>query len=164
MKSSRILLAVLMIATLALAQVGDVGVGDPIQPQQPGMRKQLVNKDQAREFNESFLRVLVTGRPYDAFVLMRSAMPGAESDVEEIRMSTERMLEEVRPTYGKAIGYELVDTKSLGQSLVQYDYLFKFERNAMQCRIVYYRPSTVWVPLRLWFDDDLSQMWEDLAR
>jgi hypothetical protein len=154
------LLLALTLATGAAALAQEEGDAAPA----PNNRKQIVTKDQTKEFTEAFLKVLVNGRPFDAFSLMKAAMPDNDNDVDATRASTEELLQQVRPAYGKAIGYEMVDSKSVGASLVRYDYLMKFEKNALHCRIIYYKPVNNWIPLRIWFDDNLHDLIEDLGK
>jgi hypothetical protein len=145
-------LVVLMSAMLVLAQ------------DNPNLRQQINTKDRTREFAEAFLNTLVTQRPFDAFSMLRSVTPESENEIEATRQSTEQLLDQVRPGYGKMIGFEQLDVKSLGQSFVRYDYLLKMERNALHCRIVFYRPKNTWVPVMLNFSDDLTQLFDDLAK
>src|SRR5262245_17739307 len=66
--SLRKLFTVVLMCTPALVLAQDNGGA-------PGMRKQIVSKDQTREFTEQFLNVLVSARPFDAFTLMKNAAP-----------------------------------------------------------------------------------------
>jgi hypothetical protein len=130
--------------------------------------KQIVSKDGTREFTETFLKSLVTSRPLEAFALIKSVAPDFETDIETTRESTEQLIESVRPSFGRIVGYEPIDTKSLGKSLVQYDYLLKFERNALHCRMRFYKPATGaegnWLPIGIWFDRDIEQLFIDLGK
>jgi hypothetical protein len=146
------------------ARAGTVGaaVGQP-----QGRRldpKQIATRDQTKEFSQEFLRILVTGRPYDAFAMMKATVPDLEAELEMTRQSTEQRFEAVRPSFGKPIGWELIQTRTLGESLVRYDYIVKFEKNAMHCRLQYYKPRQVWIPSFIGFNEDLSDLFEDAGK
>lgn len=135
--------------------------GAPPAAGQAGRVKQIATQTQTKEFTEAFLGVLVNGRPYDAFAMLKSTVPDLEADIEAARQDTELRFERIRPTYGKAIGWELVQTRSLGQSMIRYDYLLKFEKNALHLRMLYYKPKNVWIPASLNFFDDLTVLFDD---
>lgn len=148
-------LALAAVTALALAQDGPA----------PG-RKQLVNRDQVKEFNDTFLRALMTGRPFEAFQLVKATDPDSEGAIDATRQSTESLLDEVRPTYGKPVDFELIDTTTLGESFIRYDYLFKLERSALHYRAIYYKakPNASWVPVQITFEENLAQLFEDLGK
>jgi hypothetical protein len=149
-----IVLITLMSAVLVLAQ--DHGGGPT--------RAQLGSKDQTKLFSESFLTKLGTARPFDAFKMLRDMAPESEGEIDASRQSTEALLDQVRPSYGRMLDFELLDTKSLGKSFVRYDYLLKFERNAIHCRFVFYQPRNTWLPVSFTVNQDLTQLFEDLGK
>jgi hypothetical protein len=138
----------------------------PVAPAQerPASLRQITTKDQTKEFTEEFLGAFVSSRPFDAYARLRAiAPPESEADIEASRLATEQLLDDVRPSYGRVIGMELIDTKMLGTSFVRYDYLLKFERNALHCRAVYYRPGNVWLPVQLYFNSNLGSLFDPPA-
>jgi hypothetical protein len=140
-------------------------VGAAMGQARPGTGvRQIATKDQTKEFSQEFLRVLITGRPFDAFALMKATVPDLESELEMTRQSTEQQFEALRPSFGKPIGYELIQTRSLGESVVRYDYLIKFEKNAGHFRLQYYRPRQVWIPSFIRFTDDISELFEEAGK
>ncbi len=149
------LLLVLAFAAVAVAAEGD----DVAVP-----NGQIASKEATREFTETYLRALAYGTTSDAFAMIKAAAPGSEVEIDSVRQSTERLIEQVRPTYGKPVGHEVLDQKSLGQSLIRYECLLKFERNALHCRMIYYRANNAWAPVGIWFNDDLRQLFEDLGK
>ena len=137
---------------------------------QGGRRKQLVSKNFTREFTEQFLMTMVKSRPIDAFALIKTVTPESETDIETTRSSTEQLLDNVRPSYGRIIGYELLETKALGNSFVRYEYLLKFERNALHCRFLYYNNTPTgqqgenWIPVGIWFDGNLGDLFDNIGK
>src|SRR5262249_20756469 len=120
--------------------------------------RQIASPEQCKQFTDTFLRTLVNGRTYDAFQMIKSVIPDAESDVDATRQTTEQLLDQVRQTFGKPIDVELLDTKTLGSSFIRYDYLLKLERSALHCRAIFYRPRNTWIPVTITFEQDLRQV------
>jgi hypothetical protein len=130
----------------------------------PNARKQLASKDNTREFTEAFLSTVKSGRTFEAFSMFRAVSPDTEGQIDAWRQATDEMINQVRADYGKAIGFEPLDVRSLGTSFVRYDYLLKFERNALHFRVVYYRPNNTWLPVWLAFSQDMGQLFDDLGK
>jgi hypothetical protein len=124
----------------------------------------LQNKDQARQFAEIFMRQLASGNTYDAFALVKAQLPDEADDTDTLRDNTQQMLDAARPKLGKTIGYELLEEKSLGQSLLRYEYLLKLERFAVHVRIIFYKPGEKWLPAQMWVDQDIRQLFDDLGK
>lgn len=125
---------------------------------------QLTSAVQTREFTERFLRTLETARTHDAFQLLRPVITDPQTDVEQMRNTTDQQLLQARNTYGKSIGHELLDTKTLGESFIRYDYLFRLERSALHFRVIYYKGRNNYVPVQLFFSEDLEQLYYDLGK
>lgn len=130
----------------------------------PGGGQLLTQPAQTREFTERFLRALETARAYDAFQLLRPVMNDPQVDIDQMRNTIDQQLTEARNNYGKSIGYELIDTKRLGESFIRYDYLFRFERSALHFRVIYYKGRSSYAPVALFFSDDLEQLFFDLGK
>ncbi|HVT91007.1 MAG TPA: hypothetical protein VHD56_19295 [Tepidisphaeraceae bacterium] len=153
----RIFILAVMLLTVTVLVRADEGA--------PGTgRGQIVTKDQTKQFAEDFLRVLVNGRVFDAFQVIKAANPDAEAEIESRRQTTETMLDQAHQVFGKSLAPELLDTKSLGESLVRYDYLFKLEKGVLHFRIIFYKPMNRWIPLDLFFNDNLQQLFDDLGK
>jgi len=157
-----VLMGFLALAVSALTYAA--GGGAPAGNQ--GRLKQITTKDQTKEFSEQFLRAMGTGRPYDAFAMIKTMMPDLEADIEQSRQSAEQIFDRIRPSYGKPVGYELVSTKSLGESIVRYDYLYKFDRNALHFRVQYYKPTAnkPWIPTFIGFQEDLTVLFDEAGK
>jgi hypothetical protein len=149
-----------VLLVLALSSAVYAADGDGPSPN----RRQLATVEQTKELSESFMNAMVTGRSYEAFGLIRNVVPDSENMVETWRAAADRIIQGVRPDYGRPIDHELLDTKSLGTSYVRYDYLLKFERNAIHCRIIYYRGRSTWVPVFMMFNENLDQLFTDLGK
>jgi len=124
----------------------------------------LESKDQAKQFAETFMHTMAGGNVYDAFAMVKAQLRDSQDDTDTLRDSTQQMLDAALPKLGKPIGYELLAEKSLGESLMRYDYLLKLERFAIHFRIIFYKPGNAWIPAQLWVDQDIRQLFDDLGK
>lgn len=99
-----------------------------------------VSKDQ---FKEGLSKL----RPY-------SVVPVAEFDVQMGQMDMQ--IPAIAQRFGKSIGYDFVEKEQLGESLMQYVYLQKFEKHVMVWRFIFYKPKDKWL-LNTWYFDDQVQ-------
>lgn len=164
MRRYSVILLVCAVAAAGITAWSFAAGGAPPAAGQAGRVKQIATQAQTKEFTEAFLGVLINGRAYDAFAMIKSTVPDLEAEIEAARQSTEQRFESIRPTFGKPIGWELVQTRSLGQSMIRYDYLLKFEKNALQFRVLYYKPKNVWIPAFLDFTDNLSVLFDEAGK
>jgi len=62
--------------------------------------------------------------------------------------------------FGQAIGYDFVERHELGDSLMRYDYVQKFEKHVMSWHFIFYKPKDRWL-LNSWsFSDDIEQLFQ----
>ena len=67
-----------------------------------------------------------------------------------------RQLSNTLPLIGNFIGKELITKKQVGESLVLYSYLFKYERQPIRFNFVFYTPTDEWVIYKFNYDDKLD--------
>lgn len=150
---------VLLVVLLAAA----VYAADGDAPETPN-RRQLATVGQTKELTEAFLQGMISGRSYDAFNQIRNVMPDQENQVETWRAEADEVMESVRPSYGRPIGFELLDTKALGASYVRYDYLLKCEYQAVHYRVIYYSAKSTWTPVFMMFNTNLDPLYTALGK
>jgi hypothetical protein len=124
----------------------------------------LASPNDARAFTEQFLTTLEERRAVDAFQLMRQVITDPQTDVDMMRNNVDQTLNDARNNYGRPIGHELVDSKTLGTSFVRFDYLFRLEKSALQFRIIYYRGRGGYQPVQLYFQEDLEELFYEVAK
>jgi hypothetical protein len=127
-------------------------------------RTTLRTTEQTKEFTIQFLNTMATGITYQAFELLKTAKAGADPDIDATRDRTQEMLEGLRLTYGKAIGYDLLAERTLGATIIRYEALLKLEKYPVRCTVTYYRATDTWVPVRVWFDEDIDSLFIELGR
>lgn len=94
-------------------------------------------------FKEGLLKL----RPY-------TVVPMAEFDVQMGQLDMQ--IPAIAQRFGKSIGYDFVEKEQLGESLMQYVYLQKFEKHVMVWRFIFYKPKDKWL-LNTWYFNDQVQ-------
>ncbi|HEY7088837.1 MAG TPA: hypothetical protein VH518_12155 [Tepidisphaeraceae bacterium] len=137
------------------------------QDEQPPTERRSVtlrSTDQTKQFTSSFLNTMATGTTYEAFGMLKTANTTSDSDIDATRDRTQGMLDNLRATYGKPVGYDLLAEHTLGATIIRYDALLKLEKYAVRCTVTYYRATDTWVPVRVVFDEDVDALFTELGR
>jgi hypothetical protein len=124
----------------------------------------LRSTDQTKEFTVQFLNTMVTGTTYHAFEQMKSATVAADPEIDATRDKTQEMLDGLRLSHGKPVGYDLLAERTLGATIIRYEALLKMEKYAVRCTVTYYKAADSWVPVRVFFDEDIDALFVELGR
>ncbi len=65
---------------------------------------------------------------------------------------------------GKYHGKELIIKRSVGESLVLYSYMVKFDRQPVRFTFEFYKPNDEWIVFGFLFDDNLDDELEESAK
>ncbi|GAB5410570.1 MAG: hypothetical protein BalsKO_29350 [Balneolaceae bacterium] len=74
----------------------------------------------------------------------------------DAREQVTRSLENTLPLIGNYIDKELITKKKVGESLVFYSFLFKYERQPIRFNFVFYKPEKNWLVYRFNYDDSFD--------
>jgi hypothetical protein len=124
----------------------------------------LRSTENTKEFTSQFLHTMATGTTYQAFELMKTASVGADPDIDTTRDRAQELIDSVRLTYGKPVGFDLLAERTLGATIIRYEGLLKLEKYPLRCSITYYKATDTWVPVRVWFDEDIDALFVELGR
>jgi hypothetical protein len=67
----------------------------------------------------------------------------------------------VRQRFGSAVGMELVSQATVGNSLVRYTYLHKFQNHAIRWIFTFYQATDGWAVNGVSFDDQIDLLFEE---
>ena len=104
---------------------------------------------------ETFFRTVLdgdTGKAFDALVdgsLIPSSQPNAVSRLKS-------QLENGLRVYGRPVGYDLLEEKSFGPSLVRCVYIFRLEKYPLIWEFFFYKGTDRWLPIEVRFNDQLA--------
>ena len=58
--------------------------------------------------------------------------------------------------YGRPVGFDLVEEKTFGPSLVRFVYIFRLEKYPLIWEFFFYRSGDAWLPIEVRFNDQLA--------
>lgn len=113
----------------------------------------LSSKKEAQSLAKSVMESVSKDQFKDGLSKLRpyTVVPVAEFDVQMGQMDMQ--IPAIAKRFGKSIGYDFVKTEQLGESLIQYVYLQKFEKHVMVWRFIFYKPKDKWL-LNTWYFND----------
>jgi hypothetical protein len=116
----------------------------------------LSSKAATRELAQEVMESVSKDKLKDGLLKLRpyTVVPVAEFDVQMGQMDLQ--LPAIAQRFGKSLGYDFVEEEQLGESLVQYVYLQKFEKHVMVWRFIFYKPNKEWL-LNTWYFNDKVQ-------
>lgn len=104
---------------------------------------------------------LVGEKPSQAMAVVKPYWTLPAQELDELAYKTDSQLAMVAGRFGKPVGYEFVDTRTVGRSFVRHTYLGKFERHAVRMSCTFYKPADRWVVNGIVWDDQISRMFDE---
>lgn len=93
-------------------------------------------------------------------LLKNSKIKGKAADVAQIKQQTREAL----TTFGPVLGFELLDYKRKGFSLMQLVYFSWQDERPLRWRFTFYRPKDKWRLVNIQLDDQAIQFWDEATR
>jgi hypothetical protein len=69
------------------------------------------------------------------------------------KVQVKNQLKTAKDLIGTYYGYEFVDSRKVGDSLVSVTYLIKYQRQPLRFRFIFYKPLDEWIILSFRFDE-----------
>lgn len=109
----------------------------------------------------AFFNLLKQDKIDDAYalILANTRIKGREDDVRGLKKQTRDAIN----TYGPILGFEIVEQRRVGLSLLQITCLSWAENFPLRWRFSYYRPGDKWRMLDIFVDDRVSELFETRA-
>ena len=95
---------------------------------------------------------------YDV-ILANTKIKGREEEVQKLKKQTREAID----TYGPILGFEIVEQRRVGQTLLQITCLSWSENFPLRWRFSYYRPGDKWRMLDIFVDDKVGELFETRA-
>ena len=113
---------------------------------------------EVRKAIASFFRSLKEDKIDEAYqiVLIHTKIKGREEDVKGLKKQTR----DAMTTYGPILGFEIIDQKRVGMSLLQIVCLSWSENFPLRWRFTYYRPVDQWRLLDIFVDDKVGELFD----
>ena len=109
----------------------------------------------ARVRAETFFRTVIDGDTNKAFdaLLDGSLIP---SNQPEAAAHLRNQLETGLRVYGRPVGFDLLEEKAFGPSLVRCVYLFRLQKYPLVWQFFFYKGTDRWLPVNVRFNDSLA--------
>ncbi len=89
-------------------------------------------------------------------VLVNTRIKGREEDVKGLKKQTHEAI----ATYGPILGFEIVEQKRVGSTLLQIVCLSWSDNFPLRWRFTYYRPGDKWRLLDIFVDDKIGELFD----
>ncbi len=106
----------------------------------------------------SFFNLLKENKIDEAYdmVLTNTRIKGREEDVKALKKQTREAI----ATYGPIFGFEIIEQRRVGMSLLQVICLSLSENFPLRWRFTYYRPREQWRLLDIFVDDKVGELFD----
>ncbi len=118
---------------------------------------QQTTRNIPKEKSEAFLNLLLVGQvdnAYDQIFQGSTALTDKPQDIAALKKETTTGIN----LYGKVLGFDFVTQKIYGTSVVREIYLLKTEKLPLVWNFYYYRVSTDWVLVSIYFSDNTKEL------
>jgi hypothetical protein len=106
---------------------------------------EVLKSEELQPFSERVMAKVAKGDLDGAFQEMKPYLVIPEAEYETLVANTRAQRGLAGTRYGKVIGYECVDKKAVGQSLVRITCLEKTDKHALPWRFYFYKTPSGWV-------------------
>ena len=93
-----------------------------------------------------------------AFALMKPYFPFSGAEVDAAAIQTKALRAQYGERYGSPIGYEFIDSKKLGDSLIMFRYIEKTNRHALPWIFYFYKTPEGWSLNTFDWNDQLKRL------
>ena len=118
----------------------------------------LSDKDEAKNLAASVMLKINEGKLLNGFELIKPYIMFSEKKFNEIRTEIIKQEPIIKKYYGETLGFELIKTTEIGESLMLLEYIQKYEKHLAYWQFYFYRPNDRWVLSVLKFDDEIKNI------
>lgn len=86
--------------------------------------------------------------------------PLPKSEISALIYQTESQWGTVQSRFGKNAGFEFIETKRVGKSLIRHIYIQKFMNHSLRWRFTFYKPREKWRVNSIKFDDSIGALFK----
>ena len=121
----------------------------------------LRTEEDARALTEAAMQQVVAGEYQAAFEILRPHWPLPMGEFDTLLQTTMTQRSTIAPRFGSSLGYELVRSETVGDSLLRFTYIEKTERHVLRWLFRFYKPEDVWIINSLEWDDEVEALFGD---
>ncbi len=120
----------------------------------------LLKESDVQALCDRFMSRLNTNGVNSAFSLMRRFSTLNDGEYEKLRENANKLFSSLEPSFGKSIGYVLVDKKNLSNVLIRLVYVQKFEKYPLRWSFYFYRGRNEWIFNEFNIDNKFEEMFK----
>lgn len=121
----------------------------------------LRTEEDARALTEAVMQQVVAGEYQAAFEILRPHWPLPMGEFDTLLQTTVTQRSTIAPRFGSSLGYELVSSETVGDSLLRLIYIEKTERHVLRWLFRFYKPEEAWIINSLEWDDEVEALFGD---
>ena len=107
------------------------------------------------EFTENFFKMVLAGKISPAYDQLFAGSPITEQKPQAVN-ALKRQTSTVLPLYGRMLGFEKIEEKKIGKSIVRLLYILKLEMMPTVWEFYFYKPADSWYLVNVKFNDELQ--------
>ena len=120
----------------------------------------LPNETDAKELADKIITKISSGDIDSGFNLMKPYIPLSGADIDAAAAKAKTQLEQYGKVYGKLIGFEYIDSRRIGDSLVRIRYVVKAENTALTWIFIFYKGADGWALNNFEWQDKAAYLFE----
>lgn len=128
----------------------------------PAFADTFKSEDELKPFVESVMKKVGADDLTGAFKLVRPYLAVGDSEFQLAELNSKNQNAQYSTRYGFTVGFEFIEQKKVGNSLIRVVYLQKTEKQALPWVFYFYKPSTVWLLSGFkWSDQLLTGLFDE---
>ncbi len=111
-----------------------------------------------QEYCERILSHLQGGDVDSAFVLIKSQWLFDPAEIDSVWEKTANQLPGLQNRFGDILAVSEVGSERVGELVIRFTYVIKYERHVVRWLFVFYKPRTKWILNSFKWDDSISEL------
>ncbi len=121
-------------------------------------QSKFTTKDSLNVFCDKVMQTLVEGKYSPAIQLFRQKSVMDASVIDNVDKTLNEQMPSILPYYGKILGYELLEEKSLKNLLTLRRYILQFEFYFLSFDFILYNNSKGWTVSNFYYKDETKEL------
>lgn len=120
--------------------------------------RSLASIEKTKELAEAVMSDVGNNAMLKGLALLKPYVMFSEAEFNAQMNNVSSQLPVMDQHYGKSLGYDFVSKELIGDTLVKYIFLQKFERHLMTWHFIFYKPKDKWLLNTFYFNDDSAAL------
>lgn len=121
-------------------------------------QSKFTTRDSINLFCDQLMQTIADGKYSEAIQTFRLKSVMDASVIDNVDKTLNEQMPGILPYYGKILGYELVEEKSLKNTLARRKYILKFEFYFLTFDFVLYNNNTGWTVSNFYYKDETKEL------